>query len=718
MNRTIIIIWLFLLSSTIFAQWKWQNPLPQGNFLNDIQLISQDTFWIIGDEGTILHTTDGGNEWELNQIIPKYDLNSIFLFSNEEGFIAGDYGKIFKTSNGGISWEECNTPDDHDLWDLHFINKDTGWACGYWGSLFHTIDNGETWTEINTPYNQSFNSIFFHDANNAWLACGELDGYSNHGLLLNSSNGGLDWDTSYYNMDYFMNKVSFFDSQNGIALGFNYQWQGIILKTNDAGNSWTQCFADTWYYFSDVWFANTDTIYVVGHIFKNDSPSIILKTTNGGQIWEVQMDSIPSILKGIHGIPPDNLVTIGKAGQIYSTPNGGQNWDLISSGYYGKISDIIMLDDYKGWSVGNNGMILHTSDGGNHWVAQNSNTDVDLKTVYFNDELLGFAAGEYEIHKTSDGGNTWSLAKGDCPEVLNSIFISSQYTAWVVGNNGYVLKTQNGGEDWTQKDIGYNNSLEDVFFANTAVGWIVGRDGLILKTTNTGNDWFRQADSIAGDGLLFSVHFINSLEGWIAGWYNLILHTSDGGTNWENQNQFFDGTSDYTFGLRDIYFHDSQNGWAAGYGLGPHPIIMGTNDGGSNWEELDCPTGGLLYGVHFVNQNTGWVVGSNATILHTNCGGGVGIDIPKTATKNNALSSYPNPFSSSTTFQYWLSESSYIELIIYNAEGKIIELVIDQMMPQNTHSYTWNAEEYPAGIYYAVIRTDGDISVVKMIKTN
>jgi photosystem II stability/assembly factor-like uncharacterized protein len=51
------------LTQFCFAQWFWQNPLPQGNPLSSVYFTDSNTGWAVGDAGTILRTTDGGNRW-------------------------------------------------------------------------------------------------------------------------------------------------------------------------------------------------------------------------------------------------------------------------------------------------------------------------------------------------------------------------------------------------------------------------------------------------------------------------------------------------------------------------------------------------------------------------------------------------------------------------------------------------------------------------------
>jgi len=53
------LFFFFLVTQICFAQWFWQNPLPQGNDLNDVDFIDEFNGIAVGKSGTIIHTTDG-----------------------------------------------------------------------------------------------------------------------------------------------------------------------------------------------------------------------------------------------------------------------------------------------------------------------------------------------------------------------------------------------------------------------------------------------------------------------------------------------------------------------------------------------------------------------------------------------------------------------------------------------------------------------------------
>ena len=89
-----------------------------------------------------------------------------------------------------------------------------------------------------------------------------------------------------------------------------------------------------------------------------------------------------------------------------------------------------------------------------------------------------------------------------------------------------------------------------------------------------------------------------------------ILHTSDGGETWEHQDS---GSLDP---FVDIYFIDSQRGWAVGFG----PIAH-TEDGGKTWVCQNNDTGTVLWSVHFNTPLNGWAVGANGVIIRSEDGG-------------------------------------------------------------------------------------------------
>ena len=134
-------------SSIVFSQdgWFWQNPLQTGNVYRDTYFIDENSGWIVGEWGVIIHITNGGENYSIDYIGEDNNLNGIFFIDENNGWIVGNMGKIFKTTNGGVSWNEQISGTENDLNRAFFLNENTGWIVGWNGTLLATTDGGTNW---------------------------------------------------------------------------------------------------------------------------------------------------------------------------------------------------------------------------------------------------------------------------------------------------------------------------------------------------------------------------------------------------------------------------------------------------------------------------------------------------------------------------------------------------------------------------------------------
>jgi photosystem II stability/assembly factor-like uncharacterized protein len=60
-----LVVFTLFLSMNVFAQdgWFWQNPLPQGNTLNDIFVFDENEAIAVDGSGTVIKTVDSGDSW-------------------------------------------------------------------------------------------------------------------------------------------------------------------------------------------------------------------------------------------------------------------------------------------------------------------------------------------------------------------------------------------------------------------------------------------------------------------------------------------------------------------------------------------------------------------------------------------------------------------------------------------------------------------------------
>ena len=104
MSFRIFLLALLMMSNLTVAQWFWQNPLPQGNPLREIEIINGNILTSVGDFGTILNSSDGGVNWiNQNSQVP-FNLYSMDYIDENYGIAVGSYGTIVKTTDGGNNW--------------------------------------------------------------------------------------------------------------------------------------------------------------------------------------------------------------------------------------------------------------------------------------------------------------------------------------------------------------------------------------------------------------------------------------------------------------------------------------------------------------------------------------------------------------------------------------------------------------------------------------
>ena len=56
--------------------------------------------------------------------------------------------------------------------------------------------------------------------------------------------------------------------------------------------------------------------------------------------------------------------------------------------------------------------------------------------------------------------------------------------------------------------------------------------------------------------------------------------------------------------------------------------------------------------------------------------------------------------SPTTTIEFSLPDKQFITLEIYNLLGETVETLVSENLGEGSHTYSWNAENQPSGVYY------------------
>lgn len=79
------------------------------------------------------------------------------------------------------------------------------------------------------------------------------------------------------------------------------------------------------------------------------------------------------------------------------------------------------------------------------------------------------------------------------------------------------------------------------------------------------------------------------------------------------------------------------------------------------------------------------------------------------------INAYPNPFMESTTIEF-KSDGGRVLIQLMNAEGRVIENIVDQQYSQGSYRFVFNGSHLPAGNYYYRFQSGHLQQVKRMVK--
>ena len=85
------------------------------------------------------------------------------------------------------------------------------------------------------------------------------------------------------------------------------------------------------------------------------------------------------------------------------------------------------------------------------------------------------------------------------------------------------------------------------------------------------------------------------------------------------------------------------------------------------------------------------------------------------------LSNYPNPFFSSTNLSFSLKHSEFVNLSVYNIQGKKVKTIVNKKMKGGEYEISWDGKNenrsiLSSGIYFIKLKMDNYINVKKIVK--
>jgi flagellar hook assembly protein FlgD len=81
---------------------------------------------------------------------------------------------------------------------------------------------------------------------------------------------------------------------------------------------------------------------------------------------------------------------------------------------------------------------------------------------------------------------------------------------------------------------------------------------------------------------------------------------------------------------------------------------------------------------------------------------------------------HPNPFNPSTTIQFVLPENGHANLSIFDARGKLVVSLVDQVLSQGLREFKWDGKDargntMSSGVYFYRLKAGNSVLTRKMV---
>ena len=472
----------------------------------------------------------------------------------------------------------------------------------------------------------------------------------------------------------------------------------LVIKTNDLGDTtWTKTF---------------------GGAVDNEYGFCVQQTSDSGYIVSGVASSFTDV-----------------AGDMY----------LIKLNYTG---DTLWTRTYGGFGYEWGSFVEQTSDGGYILVGQtpvfgaggfdaymvktNSSGDISWTKTYGGSGLeIGSA-----VHQTTDGGYV----------------LCGQIDTYGAGSGDfYLIKTDTAGNSSWAKAYGVPGEEAGVTVKQTSDGgYIIG--GSSESTGTLGKDMCLIKTNSIGDTL-----WAKTYGGSVIDECYEVIQTSDGGYIMCGRSFSFNASADYdvyvvktndqgilqwskTYGLSgtasatDIGYSIQQTrdggyiitGETYSFGVGFKNLYLIKTDslGNSGCNEGIPATVTSVFTPQVISPpvltSSGGVISYPATLV--NAGGNLtticlitGIEVPET---DFNVSIYPNPLTSSTNLEFYLSEINNVSLIVYDIVGREIKNIPAQNFQSGNNSISIDLSGAKQGIYFCRLKANEKVQTYKLLKQN
>lgn len=308
-----------------------------------------------------------------------------------DGYLDIGYEEVF---NGGI---------DFDISPDNGIYVSSGyWKSGsphyYWYKVTKSSDRGNSWSVI-AFHNFTSSSVIRCMGNSKFI---EALAKQVSSWFYVSTDDGLTWSAlGGYHTDGYFSDFAFSDLENGIAVVY-YAPPKICRISN--GN-WVCTSVDTLEFNkAHLQMIDNNTAYLlcrdsVAGMYSPLGNNTLLKTTDAGISWSMFYKDTTYQINHFCFTSASDAMMVGDNGKIYQTTDGGITWASMESGTDKRISFITSKDGTY-FCVGDSGLILSLAPGTNTWNDLSFGTSNYYKIKFDNDFFGYILTSDHTILKS------------------------------------------------------------------------------------------------------------------------------------------------------------------------------------------------------------------------------------------------------------------------------------------------------------------------------
>ena len=255
---------------------------------------------------------------------------------------------------------------------------------------------------------------------------------------------------------------------------FLFGEDGILLKSFDAGNNFTQLQNASASIYSAGCFKTPDTVFVA------NGGGNIVRSGNGGSNWGVTGGCTCMIYAICFSNQQYGLY--GGLSGVFRTTNGGNSWSATALSPFFGPAKFIALNDSVFVAVYHSSFYKSTNSGQSFTsdsLPYNSNYSVS--GLSFISDSVGFSSiADGKLFKTTNQGATWNLVADLGFSINDIVFIDEQNGFLVTGNlQKEIRRTSSGGLFWSS-DYTTASTIKELNYDGHHV-FASGQNGMALR---------------------------------------------------------------------------------------------------------------------------------------------------------------------------------------------------------------------------------------------